>query len=310
MSLSFYPLASFIERLDVLFDDMDRAWKALGRPGSIRPHLESKREAIRRGQLCGLLGMEGGRPMAISWVDLPHGNYGTVLFHTLREQDQASVAEACVRAKLLDGRVVELAQFHPGEGYRKGLRKMGLQEHFRQKMALGLDQPLPSEPPLLPEANFEPLQAEHAEIISEISCAAHALSRDLEGYPDFATPPRRAALERAIFSGLFGQVLGRASLLLRYAGEPVGACLVVGLSGWGYERVAWVLDMTVRPDFHGKGLGRAMLIRSLRGMVEESVPIAGLAVTQTNRHAVRLYEKTGFKTVEQFYEYIWPTRDT
>lgn len=305
MSLSFQPLTSDIGHLDALFDDIERAWEKLGRPGSLRPHLKSKREDLVAGKMDGLIGLDDGQPAAVGWTDLPHGNYGTVVLHAVSPDDEVALGEGVVKAGLLNGRVLELVHFRTPDNYRHVFGKNGLKEHFRQKMAIGLAQ-IPPAPSLPEEVKIEQLEAEHADAAGEISHAAHATSKDLKGYPDFETPQRRADLERKIFSGLFGPVIRPASLLVRYRDEPAGSCLVVGLPGWGYDQVAWVLDMTIKPGLHGLGLGQAMLHASLRGIVEAGLPVAGLAVTKSNGHAVRLYEKTGFQVVDEFYEYVGP----
>jgi ribosomal protein S18 acetylase RimI-like enzyme len=251
------------------------------------------------------MAFENGLPVGLAWTDLPHGNYGSILLHTLRPEHRAALAQVCVQQGLMNNLVLELIQLRPGNEYRQAFVSLGLPEKLRQKMALALS-PVPQAPESPPEVSCEPLGLEHPEIAGQISHAAHAVSRDLAGYPDFESPATCAALLRRILQGLFGEVVRPASLFARYQGEPAGLCLVVGIPGWGYPKVAWLLDMVVRPDFHGRGLGRIMLRQCLQGIVSAHIPIAGLAVTMSNGPALRLYEKTGFQTVEPFYEYIGP----
>jgi len=332
MPLSFRPLHTAVAQLDVILDDMERAWKETGRPQSIRPQLELKREEIRQRKVRGTMVFEGGQPAGLAWTDLPHGNYGSILLHTLGPEHRAALAQVCVQQGLMNNLVLELIQLRPGDEYRQAFVGMGLREKLRQKMALALepgpqapsapehgptrtdtDSPVPQAPEspggrgVWPSApTFEPLGLEHSEIAGQISHAAHGVSQDLEGYPDFESPATCAALLRRILQGLFGEVVCPASLLARYQGEPAGVCLVVGIPGWGYPKVAWLLDMVVRPDFHGRGLGRIMLRQCLRGVASARIPITGLAVTMSNGPALRLYEKAGFQPVETFYEYIGP----
>ena len=315
MPLVLQPFPSSVPHLDVLLDDMERAWQESGRPESIRPHLDAKKEEIRQGKISGAIALEDGRPVGVVWTELPHGTYGSLLLHTLRPRVQAALAEESVRSGYLDNLVLELIQLQPGDEYRRVFGALGLEEKLRQKMALRLDQtPLPPAAPPSPEAppevSLEPLTAEHAEISGAISYDAHEASKDLEGYADFSSPERRAALERKIFRGLFGTVIRPASLLLRYRGEPAGVCLIVGIPGWGFRQVAWVLDMAVRPELQGQGLGRLMFRECLQRITAARIPIAGLAVTLSNGHAIRLYEKIGFQPIEQFYEYVGPVKST
>jgi GNAT superfamily N-acetyltransferase len=309
MSLSFRPLNTAAAHLDVILADMECAWKESGRPQSIRPQLELKKEEIRQKKVRGTMAFENGQPVGLAWTELPHGNYGSILLHTLRPEHRTTLAQVCVRSGLMNNLILELIQLRPGNEYRQAFVRMGLPEKLRQKMALPLN-PVPQVPEIPPEVSFEPLGLEHSGIAGQISHAAHEVSRDLEGYPDFESPATCAALQQRILQGLFGEVVRPASLFARYLGGPAGVCLVVGIPGWGYPKVAWLLDMVVRPELHGRGLGRIMLRQCLQGVASAHIPIAGLAVTMSNRPALRLYEKTGFQPVEPFYEYIGPTGKT
>jgi ribosomal protein S18 acetylase RimI-like enzyme len=300
----FSPIASSLSSLDVIFDDMELAWKEVGRPpDGFREQLDKKKEEFCGEESEGILMFDGERPVGAAWVDLPHGNYGSLLMHTTGTEYRAGLAQECVDQGLMAGVILELIQFRPGDEFRDAFKSAGLDEKFRQKMAYTLDPPPPL-PKLPPDITMEPLAVEHAEMVGRISHAAHDISKDLEGYHDFVSPESRAELERRIFSGMFGSVITEASLFVRYRGEPAGTCLVVGIPGWGYDQVAWILDMAVRPGLQGHGIGRAMMQQSLYGMGSAGVPIAGLAVTVDNGHAVRMYEKVGFEVVEQFYEFV------
>ena len=305
MPLALRPLDSAAAHLEVILDDMERAWQETGQPQSIRPQLEQKREEIRQGKVRGVMAFDEEQPVGLAWTELPHGEYGNILLHTFQPEHRLELAESCVRAGLLDNLILELVQLRPGDEYRRAFVGLGLREKLRQKMIFRLDQrPQPPEGPA--DLSFEPLTIEHAEIAGTISHAAHEISKDLEGYPDFTSPAACAALQKKIFQGLFGEVVRPASLLARYQNEPAGLCLVVAIPGWGYERVAWVLDLVVRPELQRRGIGRTMLQQSLQGLVAANIPVAGLAVTLDNPSAERLYEKVGFQTVQQFYEYIGP----
>jgi ribosomal protein S18 acetylase RimI-like enzyme len=305
MPLNFIPLSAGPDLLNPVFDDMERSWQEAGRPGSIRSQLESRKSLIQQATLRGLLALDRGQPCGMAWVDLPHGIYGSVLLHTLRPEHRTPLARAFIQSGFIDGAVVELVQFQPGEEFHQVFRALSMKEHLRQKMALELHRFSRSSPP--PDGvRFHPLGMEHADLTGAISVAAHQQSRDLDGYPDFSTPQRRAALERSLFHGLYGPIIQPASRLLHYQNRPVGICLMVGLSGWGYPRVGWVLDMAVEPSFQGRGFGRALLEESLHGAVKAELPVVGLAVTLTNAAAIHLYEKVGFHVVERFHEYIGP----
>ena len=66
-----------------------------------------------------------------------------------------------------------------------------------------------------------------------------------------------------------------------------------------------VTQICVVPAVHGKGIGRELLRRSLVSFKEAGCRAVSLTVTATNRDAVALYEKVGFRTVRRFSAYAW-----
>lgn len=307
MPLTFIPLNAGISLLDPILDHIDRGWQASGRPGSIRDELEAKKESIAAGKTRGLLGLEEGKPACVAWIDIAYGSYGSILVHATRPELRQPIAEAIYRSGLMNGKVLEFVCFgHQADAnaFHAIFRNMGLLSQRRQKMARSV-MPPPQAP--LPEGvTFAPLISDLAHVSGNISYLAHQASRDLEGYADFSSAEQRIDLERRIFNGIYGHVIEQACLILYFQKKPVGSCIVVALPGWGHERVAWILDMAVLPELQGRGLGRALLEQALRGIAETTIPVVGLAVTLTNRPAIHLYNKLGFRAVEQFDEYICP----
>ncbi len=70
---------------------------------------------------------------------------------------------------------------------------------------------------------------------------------------------------------------------------PVGAVLSVRTSAG-----VLIADVMVDPDSQGRGLGRAMLLASLRALRAAGDHAVYLNVTEGNHAAVRLYERVGF----------------
>ena len=66
-----------------------------------------------------------------------------------------------------------------------------------------------------------------------------------------------------------------------------------------------VTQICVVPERQGSGLGRELLRRSLAALAEAGCRRASLTVTSSNRPAIGLYERAGFRVVQRFYAFTW-----
>lgn len=66
-----------------------------------------------------------------------------------------------------------------------------------------------------------------------------------------------------------------------------------------------ITQICVSPAVHGTGIGHALLRRSLLTLREVGCRAVSLTVTATNREAVALYERVGFRTLRKFSAYAW-----
>lgn len=79
---------------------------------------------------------------------------------------------------------------------------------------------------------------------------------------------------------------------------------VVGSSlGYIYPDLGWVRQLTVSPDWQGRGIGSALLRHSLRAYWERGFREVGLGVRADNPNAYRLYERVGMHRAAQYDEY-------
>ena len=63
-----------------------------------------------------------------------------------------------------------------------------------------------------------------------------------------------------------------------------------------------IQNVAVLPDFRGRGLGHALVQKSLHGFRTAGLQSVTLEVTAGNTPAVRLYEKLGFRTAKTVYK--------
>ena len=61
----------------------------------------------------------------------------------------------------------------------------------------------------------------------------------------------------------------------------------------------WVSQLAVARSAQGSGVGRALLLASLRALADRGCPEMGLGVTAANRNALRLYESVGLKVTRE-----------
>ena len=65
-----------------------------------------------------------------------------------------------------------------------------------------------------------------------------------------------------------------------------------------------VQNLGVAPEHRGLGLGRALLLRSLKGFQQSGLKRAFLEVTAQNDGAIRLYQSIGFAKVRTVYKAV------
>ena len=90
-------------------------------------------------------------------------------------------------------------------------------------------------------------------------------------------------MERSVHVGCFLAVAGE---------EVVGYCKV---GTWAEEEGSLYVDtLNVRPDFHGKKIGKALMLKAVERTIELGWPRLDLDTWPGNTKAVPLYKKTGF----------------
>ena len=71
------------------------------------------------------------------------------------------------------------------------------------------------------------------------------------------------------------------------------------------DRTGHITQICVGPQFRGTGLGYELMRRSLLRLLHAGCRRVSLTVTSSNKDAIRLYRRMGFKKVRQFHAYVW-----
>lgn len=85
------------------------------------------------------------------------------------------------------------------------------------------------------------------------------------------------------------------------SGKPCGICLTSHVA----ERVGHVTQICVVPAWQGTGVGYELMRRSLQSLAAAGCSSASLTVTASNREAVALYERVGFRIHRRFDAFVW-----
>ncbi len=84
--------------------------------------------------------------------------------------------------------------------------------------------------------------------------------------------------------------------------SPQGCGTIQGLAT--NTRLGSIQNLGIHPDHRGRGLGRALMIKALRGFRKVGVERVSLDVTADNVPAVRLYESLGFRCLCTTYRQL------
>jgi GNAT superfamily N-acetyltransferase len=100
-----------------------------------------------------------------------------------------------------------------------------------------------------------------------------------------------------------GTFMPEASFVVRPAGEDriVGMILTSTVA----ERVGHTTQVCVMPGYQGHHIGRQLMERSIEVLRHRNYESLSLTVTCSNRRAVELYERLGFRMINTFAAGVW-----
>jgi len=100
-----------------------------------------------------------------------------------------------------------------------------------------------------------------------------------------------------------GTFLPEASFVVRPAGESRLAGMI--LASTVADRVGHTTQICVMPGYQGHHIGRQLMERSIDVLRQRDYESLSLTVTASNRRAVELYERLGFRTIKTFAAGVW-----
>ena len=120
--------------------------------------------------------------------------------------------------------------------------------------------------------------------------------------PEDMEPPDRSIIEQAELS-LYYEEFGSGSadncFVAEEDGKVVGAVWTRIMNDYGHvDNDTPSFAISLYKEYRGKGTGTAMMRRMLELLKTQGYKRASLAVQKAN-YAIRMYEKTGFRTVDE-----------
>ena len=99
----------------------------------------------------------------------------------------------------------------------------------------------------------------------------------------------------------YGQWRDNISKVLLHDKKIIGICLLTIRGDYGY-----IPDIAIDPEYRRRGLGRFLLLRSLKDLLEAQQKLMGISLDVTSENPARfLYESLGFKDVREYSMYNW-----
>ena len=149
----------------------------------------------------------------------------------------------------------------------------GLFEKPRQRMLYSI--PDNFESTSLPsELSFELITKANIEHVAAISTAAHRIRHSVEGYQDFFNIDDRIQMETLLLNDTYNPYAKQSSFLMKCHQEYVGVCSAVVLDGWNSEKIVWIMDFSLMPQYQGFGYAKYFL-----SFVAEQSQISGYQTT-------------------------------
>ena len=293
--------------LDTLLDKLDDYWVSREEAKeddvpSVKPDVFAK---FQKNFEQGLILFHDETPVGLSWFDVSTPYYGNITFYCIDDTYAAVLAQAATANGYFDDKIMELIIYRPSSLYRQALRSLNLIENERQRMFKFLDK---DEVYDVPDFDFtlRPVTKDDIKICGELSCKGHQISKDYEMYPEMMVPSMRVSLEERVHRNEYGPINYPASLMAFDGDVFVGYVLIVEVKCWGYDKVPWVFDVVVHPDYQGKKIGTYLMAKAMSELAASDFAIIGLAVTLTNYNAAHIYEKMGYQILDTFYEFMKP----
>jgi len=236
------------------------------------------------GGVSGIVVWESGHPAGfhVEVLYLRPSSNPTREYRTFLERIQTE----CGPVALLPGHLAGLTP----EAEAALMRELGFAPFGRSEMRFPPDAPLPPAR-VVTGIRLRPLRPDDEPELARLHAAAFGPTFDFYLFQIDTDAARDSALAvRDMLGGRYGECLAWASYVAETGdGTLRGGCIFVR-APYG----PLLVSVHVDPAAQGTGIGRALVVASVRALRERGETVIALNVTEGNRRAITLYERLGF----------------
>jgi len=182
------------------------------------------------------------------------------------------------------------------------LIETGFMQYDRAHMTLEKNDVELLDEPLLPSGiSFQIYSSSKHDETSELIFRGTDGSVDQEVFPDFfGSLENCSKVLQDIENNRYGEYKEGLSWVLIFDNTIIGCCFMTLMEG----NVGYIPEIVIDPEYRGKGLGKAILVHSMKRQIESDSDICKIDLYVTLRNDARyLYKSLGFKTVGEFSMY-------
>jgi GNAT superfamily N-acetyltransferase len=181
-------------------------------------------------------------------------------------------------------------------------REMGFSVVERMCMSIGTD-PEHEVRPLPGGLEISPFDQHYFDDVARLMCESSD-PMDRVVYPFFSSVEGCCTHLRNYLHSVYGSFKPELTYVARHGDRLAGYLISVSFT----EGIAHIIDVAVDDAFRGKGLASAMIDRLVRDSGAAGYKNIELAVTSSNRDAVRLYRHKGFAATETVRQYVYVSK--
>ncbi|MFX1254265.1 MAG: GNAT family N-acetyltransferase [Promethearchaeota archaeon] len=184
--------------------------------------------------------------------------------------------------------------------------KNGFQDFKRARMSIDRESIVSlTEPDLSAEYKFVSWNTDMIPIIVELMARYHfngGQHPDADVFSQFAGIEGANQLLEGIKTNKYGQFKEDHTIVVKHNEKCIGVNFMTIFPEFGY-----IPEIILSPEYRGKGLGKALLIHSLKQFIKKEPEMSRveLDVTLKNIPAAKVYKSLGFQEINQYSVFVW-----